>query len=194
MIVGAGPTGLMAATLLRRSGVSVRVFDKSAQHAHESRAFAVHARSLELMRTIGLGDAFMERGLVATGVQVFVDGRQVSEIDVADLGRTDTPYPVVLMVPQWDIEAILAEDLRAHGVTVEHELEVTDFRQTETGRRARHARRSDALRGAHLCTDCHALDGPCPRALGEGLGAREIPPRVSPTSRRISRRRSSWVR
>lgn len=133
VIVGAGPTGLMAATLLRRSGVSVRVLDKSAQQAHESRAFAVHARSLELLRSIGLGDAFMERGLVASGAQVFVDGRQVAEVDVADIGRRDTPYPFVLMVPQWDIEAILADDLRAHGVTVEHEVEVYDVRQTELG-------------------------------------------------------------
>ena len=87
VIVGAGPTGLMAATLLRRAGVSVRILDKSAQQAHESRAFAVHARSLELLRSIGLGDAFMERGLIATGAQVFVEGRQVAEIDVADIGR-----------------------------------------------------------------------------------------------------------
>ena len=133
VIVGAGPTGLMAATLLRRCGVSVRLLDKSARQAHESRAFAVHARSLELLRSIGLGDAFMERGLIASGAQVFVGGRQVAEIDVADIGRRDTPYPFVLMVPQWDIEAILADDLRAHGVTVEHEVEVYDVRQTELG-------------------------------------------------------------
>ncbi len=130
VVVGAGPTGLTAATLLRRAGVTVRVLDKSTQQAHESRAFATHARSLELLRAIGLGDAFMDRGLIATGAQVFVDGAQVAEVDFADIGRADTPYPFVLMVPQWDIEAILADDLAHHGVTVEHQVEVTEVRQS----------------------------------------------------------------
>jgi 2-polyprenyl-6-methoxyphenol hydroxylase-like FAD-dependent oxidoreductase len=123
----------MAATLLRRCGVAVRVFDKSDARAHESRAFAMHARSLELLRAIGLGDAFLERGVIASGAQIFVEGACVGEIDVADIGRDDTPYPFVLMVPQWDIEAILADDLRRHGVEVEHGVEVTDFKQSETG-------------------------------------------------------------
>ncbi len=133
VVVGAGPTGLMAATLLRRAGVAVRIFDKSAHRAHESRAFAVHARSLELLRAIGLGDAFMERGLIATGAQIWVEGRQVAEIDVADIGRADTPYPFLLMVPQWEIEAILAADLERQGVTVEAEVEVIDVRETAGG-------------------------------------------------------------
>ncbi|MEO6028945.1 MAG: FAD-dependent monooxygenase [Candidatus Binatia bacterium] len=145
VIVGAGPTGLMAATLLRRFGISVRIFDKTAAQAHESRAFAVHARSLELLRAIGLGDAFMERGLIAAGAQIFVEGAQVGEIDIADIGRDDTPYPFVLMVPQWDIEAILADDLRRQGVTVEHDVEVTDFRQSPSGVVVR-ATRSDGSR------------------------------------------------
>ena len=133
VIVGAGPTGLMAATLLRRLGVTVRIVDKSPASAHESRAFAVHARSLELLRAIGLADAFMERGLIAAGAQVWVEGARVAEIDIADIGRDDTPYPFVLMVPQWDIEAILADDLRRHGVTVEQGVEVTDVRQSANG-------------------------------------------------------------
>ena len=66
-------------------------------------------------------------------MQVFVDGRQVAEIDFADIGRADTPYPFVLMLPQWEIEAILAEDLGRHGVQVEHEVEVTDVRPSASG-------------------------------------------------------------
>ena len=49
LIVGSGPTGLMAALLLQRCGIQIRILDKSDQQAHESRAFALQARSLELM-------------------------------------------------------------------------------------------------------------------------------------------------
>src|SRR5436305_5138523 len=125
VIVGSGPTGLMAAALLCRCGVSVRILDKSQQQAHESRAFGVHARSMELFLNMGLDDEFLNRGLIATGMQVFVDGENMGGFNFDDIGRPDTPYSFLLMVPQWDIEDILVEDLRRLGVEVEHNVEVT---------------------------------------------------------------------
>ena len=65
LIVGSGPTGLMAATLLARCGVRVRIVDKTDQQAHESRAFGVQAKSLELFLNIGIADEFLNRGLIA---------------------------------------------------------------------------------------------------------------------------------
>jgi 2-polyprenyl-6-methoxyphenol hydroxylase-like FAD-dependent oxidoreductase len=134
--------------------VKVRILDKSEQQAKESRAFGVHARSLELFLSMGLADAFLDRGLIATGMQVFVDGAKVGGFDFADIGRADTPFSFVLMVPQWEIEAILVEDLRRFGVEVEHNVEVTGFEQSPEGVVA-HARdnRSGAgieVRGAYL--------------------------------------------
>jgi flavin-dependent dehydrogenase len=38
LVIGAGPTGLMAAYLLKRSGIDVRVIDKRAEPSTESRA------------------------------------------------------------------------------------------------------------------------------------------------------------
>src|SRR4051794_22296252 len=102
VIVGSGPTGLMSAALLSRCDVRVRILDKSQQQAHESRAFAVHARSMELFLNMGLADEFLNRGLIATGVQLFVDGENMGGFNFDDIGRADTPYSFVLMVPQWD--------------------------------------------------------------------------------------------
>jgi 2-polyprenyl-6-methoxyphenol hydroxylase-like FAD-dependent oxidoreductase len=133
VIVGSGPTGLMAAALLSRCSVSVRILDKSQQQAHESRAFAVHARSMELFLNMGLAEEFLNRGLIATGMQVFVDGENMGGFNFDDIGRPDTPYSFLLMVPQWDIESILVEDLRRFGVEVEHNVEVTGFEQWSQG-------------------------------------------------------------
>jgi 2-polyprenyl-6-methoxyphenol hydroxylase-like FAD-dependent oxidoreductase len=133
VIVGSGPTGLMAAALLTRCGVGVRILDKSEQQAHESRAFGVQARSLELLLSMGLADEFMSRGLIASGMQIFVDGARAAGLDFDDIGRTDTPYPFLLMVPQWDTEAILVEDLQRLGIKVEHNVEVTGFTQSADG-------------------------------------------------------------
>jgi 2-polyprenyl-6-methoxyphenol hydroxylase-like FAD-dependent oxidoreductase len=83
VIVGAGPTGLMAATLLRRAGVTVLIFDKSAHQAQESRAFAVHAQLARAAardrRRRRLHGPRRDRDRGAG----FVDGRRVAEIDFA---------------------------------------------------------------------------------------------------------------
>lgn len=133
VIVGAGPTGLMAAALLARCGVSVRILDKNARQAQESRAFGVHAKSLELLLNIGLAEEFLDRGLLASGAQIYVNGEQAAEINFDDIGRADTPYSFLLMVPQWDIEEILANDVRRFGIEVEHNTEVTRFTQSADG-------------------------------------------------------------
>lgn len=133
VIVGAGPTGLMAALLLARSGVQVRILDKTLQQAHESRAFGVQAKSMELLLNLGLAEAFLNRGLMATGVQIFVNGKQRAEINFDDIGRNDTPYSFLLMVPQREIEALLVAELHTWNVVVEHTMEVIDFQQTAEG-------------------------------------------------------------
>ena len=47
LVIGAGPTGLLAANLLKRRGVRVRVVDKRPEASRESRAFVVQARTLD---------------------------------------------------------------------------------------------------------------------------------------------------
>ncbi|NED80041.1 NAD(P)-binding protein, partial [Streptomyces sp. SID11233] len=46
LVAGAGPVGLMAASRLAQSGVSVRLVDAAAGPATTSRALGAHARSL----------------------------------------------------------------------------------------------------------------------------------------------------
>ena len=133
VISGAGPTGLMAAVLLRRCGVTVRVLDKAAQQSHESRAFAVQARSLELFLNLGLSEQMMETGLMASGVQAWVDGKRAATVELDDIGRNDTPFSFLLMVPQSETERILAAELLRLGVKVEHERELIGLEQSADG-------------------------------------------------------------
>ena len=129
VIVGAGPTGLMAAALLVQCGVSVRILDKSPTQAKESRAFAVQARSLEAMLSIGLADAFMERGTLAVGARTYLDGRRTAGFDLERVGHPDTPFPIVMILPQSDTEAILVEHLSGRGVEVERGVTATGLTQ-----------------------------------------------------------------
>jgi 2-polyprenyl-6-methoxyphenol hydroxylase-like FAD-dependent oxidoreductase len=48
LVVGAGPTGLMLANQLGRRGVRTTIIDRHSGPALQSRAMAVHARTLEI--------------------------------------------------------------------------------------------------------------------------------------------------
>lgn len=130
VIVGAGPTGLIAAVLLQQSGISFRIVDKQEQQAHETRAFVLHARSLELLQKIGLIEEFLKRGVIAPGLQVFTQQGMVAQVDLDDIGNMNTPYAFLFMCPQSEIEKILSEYLTRNGVNIERGTEVIDLSQT----------------------------------------------------------------
>jgi 2-polyprenyl-6-methoxyphenol hydroxylase-like FAD-dependent oxidoreductase len=62
LVVGAGPTGLVLSAQLLARGIDTRIVDKGNGPARESRAVSVHARTLELLDTMGLAEAFIEHG------------------------------------------------------------------------------------------------------------------------------------
>ena len=62
LVVGAGPTGLTLAAQLLARGIHARVIDKGEGPAPQNRAVAIHARTLELLDTMGLADAFIDQG------------------------------------------------------------------------------------------------------------------------------------
>src|SRR4051794_17441501 len=64
IVVGAGPTGLALANALRAYGTDVAVLERRQEPSVESRAVAVHARSLEVLETIGLAASLAGAGVV----------------------------------------------------------------------------------------------------------------------------------
>ena len=56
LVVGAGPTGLLLAGDLARAGVSCLLVERRARESNLTRAFAVHARTLETLDARGVAD------------------------------------------------------------------------------------------------------------------------------------------
>jgi 2-polyprenyl-6-methoxyphenol hydroxylase-like FAD-dependent oxidoreductase len=54
LIVGAGPTGLIAALTLAELGLQVAIVDSSPRNQNGSRAAVVHAHTLEVPHSLGL--------------------------------------------------------------------------------------------------------------------------------------------
>ncbi|HEX5832072.1 MAG TPA: FAD-dependent monooxygenase, partial [Gemmatimonadaceae bacterium] len=124
LIVGAGPTGLSLAAQLRAFGARFRIIDRLQDRARESRALAVQARTLELLQTLGLGEALVARGRTSTRLVLHLDGRRVAEAELGEIGATDTRFPYILFVSQVETEALLTEHLVAAGVILERGVEL----------------------------------------------------------------------
>jgi 2-polyprenyl-6-methoxyphenol hydroxylase-like FAD-dependent oxidoreductase len=130
LVVGAGPTGLMAACELRRHGLSVRVIDAAATPTTLSKAIALHARTLEILEDMRLVDEVVDAGLKVGGVTVIANGETLV---AADMGELPTRYPYLLCIPQSDTEAILAKKLVSQDVAIERDCKLVSFTQDGTG-------------------------------------------------------------
>jgi len=127
VVAGAGPTGLLLAGDLAAAGVDVTVVEKRAEGVSNlSRAFGVHARTLELLDARGLADE-----LVRTG-QTIGELRLFGSIPF-DITRLPSHYPLLLVTPQYEVEKLLLRRAVRHGVTFRYGTEVCDVAQDAEG-------------------------------------------------------------
>jgi 2-polyprenyl-6-methoxyphenol hydroxylase-like FAD-dependent oxidoreductase len=130
LIVGAGPVGLTMALELARYGVPVRIIDKVQDAEHTPRAVAVWPRTLELLDRSGATADLIPFGNKVTVANLLSGGRPVAALS---LDQVPSPYPFVLMVPQYDTETVLRRHLARHGVAPDLGIELLDIEQEADG-------------------------------------------------------------
>jgi 2-polyprenyl-6-methoxyphenol hydroxylase-like FAD-dependent oxidoreductase len=171
LIAGAGPTGLVLALWLNAQGVEVRIIDKSAEPGTSSRALAVHARTLELYRQLGIADAVVAAGHKAGAITMWTAGKRRAHIPFNDFGGAITPYPFVLIYPQDQHERFLTDRLEERGITVERNTELIAFEDLGTGISAR-LRRADSTEEtleARYLAGCDGASSTVRHLLGAGF-------------------------
>ena len=87
LIVGAGPTGLMAANQLNRFGVDFIIIDSKSGPTEQSRAIAVTSRSLEIYQQMGLSDEILEHGQRINSFNFYSEGKKRGEVVIGELGK-----------------------------------------------------------------------------------------------------------
>jgi 2-polyprenyl-6-methoxyphenol hydroxylase-like FAD-dependent oxidoreductase len=135
LVVGAGPVGLVAGCELARRGIRVRVIDTLAQPTEQSRAIAVHARSLDMFDRMGIVDELVSTGIKATAMQMYAGHRKLFRVPFGDV---DSAFPFTLTTPQTETERVLGEHLQSLGVTVERGVEVVALTQEGPDAKAAH--------------------------------------------------------
>ncbi|HKV19964.1 MAG TPA: FAD-dependent monooxygenase, partial [Mycobacterium sp.] len=126
VVVGAGPTGLMLATELALGGADVRLLEERTDMPNITRAFAVHARTLELLDARGMADDLMARGVPV--YEIAPPGG--STMNLRDL---PTRFGMLLVVPQSGTEHVLGARVDDMGVPVVRGAEVVGLTQDDDG-------------------------------------------------------------
>jgi 2-polyprenyl-6-methoxyphenol hydroxylase-like FAD-dependent oxidoreductase len=122
VVVGAGPTGLLLAGDLARAGVSCAVFERRAERSGLTRAFAVHARTLEQLDARGVADQLIACGTPVPELRFFAGA-------ALDLSRLPSRFPYLLVTPQYQTERVLEEWARPLGADIRYGTEVTGLTQ-----------------------------------------------------------------
>jgi 2-polyprenyl-6-methoxyphenol hydroxylase-like FAD-dependent oxidoreductase len=125
-IVGAGPTGLLLAGDLAQAGVDVTVLERRGTESNLTRAFGVHARTLEHLDARGLADEVVASGAPVERLRLFDHLR-------IDLSILPTRFPYLLITPQYNVEKALEKRATAAGVRIMRDAQVTAVRQDPSG-------------------------------------------------------------
>lgn len=130
LIVGAGPTGLTLGTALATSGIRTTVIDRQAEGANTSRAAVVHARTLEVLESIGVTDRLVKLGVQAWRFTIRDRDRLLVTVRFDNL---PTRYPYTLMISQAVTEAVLRERYAELGGQLMWRRALTDLAQDDQG-------------------------------------------------------------
>ena len=126
IVVGAGPTGLMLACELAMRGIAVRMLERRAETPNITRAFAVHARTLELLDSRGMAEELLPRGVPIYEVAPAPGA-------VLDLTKLESRYPMLLIAPQSATERVLEARATQLGVQFSWGVEVVGLTQDADG-------------------------------------------------------------
>ncbi|MFJ3586181.1 FAD-dependent monooxygenase [Streptomyces sp. NPDC090127] len=156
LVVGAGPTGMLLAGDLAAAGLHVTLLERRPQGiSNITRAFAVHARTLEQLDARGLADPLVATGTPITRLRLFGHPS-------LDMSRLPSRFAYLLVTPQYEVERALEDRARSTGVDIRYGTElrglhqdtdrvtadVTDADGTPTTLRARYLVGTDGVRSA----------------------------------------------
>ena len=107
LIVGGGPTGLMLANQLGRRGIRAMIVDRHSGPAQQTRAMAVHARTLEIYSKLGIAERALALGKQGNAANMWAEGKRRARIPIGAVsgsaslvspkaivgGKSNPPHP-----------------------------------------------------------------------------------------------------
>ena len=117
VVVGAGPSGLMLALDLAQQGVRCMIIERRTSiSSNLTRAFSVHARTLDLLHVRGVADEILQRGTSVSSIPLLWN------MDVR-FDHVHSAHPEMLVVPQYEVEQVLLNHLKMYDVKIAYGAE-----------------------------------------------------------------------
>jgi 3-(3-hydroxy-phenyl)propionate hydroxylase len=135
VVVGAGPAGIAAATLLAQYGIQCLVLDRHETAYPLPRAVHADDEIYRILARLGVGDEFAAHRRSALGLRLLDPDMRV----LAEIKRSPQPsangFPQMNMFDQPELEAMLRANLKRYPHAVMRgNVEVTGVTQSQTGR------------------------------------------------------------
>ncbi|MFJ3335883.1 FAD-dependent monooxygenase [Streptomyces sp. NPDC086766] len=127
LVVGGGPVGMLLAAELRISRVRAVVLERLPERTPHSKAFGLHARSLESLDRRGLVGRFRE------GARSWNNGHFAGLDEWVDFSALDSSHAYALLSEQTRTERLLEERAAEVGTEIRRGHEVTAVRQDADG-------------------------------------------------------------
>ncbi|KAI0314515.1 FAD/NAD-P-binding domain-containing protein [Amylostereum chailletii] len=132
LVVGAGPSGLVAALTLRRNGVPVRLIDRRTIYHGAIRGTSIQPRTLELLELLGVLKDVLDISTPPYTMAIHGTGHEVvSDIQWADEADPSPgiPYAGPINLHQSTFEEVLRKSVEKLGVTIELGVELLGYEQ-----------------------------------------------------------------
>ena len=138
LIIGAGPSGAIAAALLARKGYQVLVLEKQV-FPRFSIGESLLANAMEFIAEAGMTEAVFARGFQFKNGAAFALEERRSQFNFAE--KTSAGYPFTFQVPRADFDKVLADEAARMGAEVRYQVEITavDFSGERPRVTAKHA-------------------------------------------------------
>src|ERR1700759_4406734 len=136
IIIGAGPTGITAATMLGQYGIECLVLDRHQTVYPLPRAVHADDEIYRILARLGVADEFAAHARPALGLRLLSRDMQV----LAELGRSPQSsaahgFPQMNMFDQPELESMLRVNLKHYPqVVVRGDVEVISVAQNQPGR------------------------------------------------------------
>ena len=131
IVIGGGIGGLSAATALRRKGLSVRLYERSAEFGEVGAGLQIAPNCTRLLDDYGLLDEAKSLGVLPENMIMkdAVDGSELTRLDLADLERTyGFPY---MVIHRSDLHGIFLRSCQRLGVELINGRQCLGYEQAE---------------------------------------------------------------
>lgn len=123
LIIGAGPSGTFAAAELARHGITARLVERDVHPHREARATAIQPGTLEILKSVGLLEPFVESSEHVHCARMYGPG--MTEIGSMSHDGIDCCCEFQCSLPQYETQRILEEYLVSQGGIVERGVTAT---------------------------------------------------------------------